>query len=129
MYAGVTLDAAGNLYMTSEVNSGYAETFNGLWEIPNVCGPAKVTGANLNTCMEDGNIELLAPIHRQPTVGNRFAGLHLVHSLSSSFAPPGGRQTDVYSIGVFAPGVLNLNYPARGSFADRGQRGRQGYCT
>ena len=61
VYAGVTLDAAGNLYMSSEVNSGYAETFNGLWEIPNGCGPAKVTGANLNTCLEDGNIELLAP--------------------------------------------------------------------
>jgi hypothetical protein len=110
VYAGVTLDAAGNLYLTSEVNSGYAETFAGIWEIPNVCGPAKVTGANLNTCMDDSDIELLAPISSNQPLAIDSRGYFWVPTYQQ-YAPPGeANQIGVYSIVVFAPGVMNLNY-------------------
>ncbi|MGA7340040.1 MAG: Ig-like domain repeat protein [Terracidiphilus sp.] len=110
VYAGVTLDAAGNLYMTSEVNSGYAETFAGVWEIPNVCGPSKVTAANVNTCMEDSDIELLAPISANQPLAIDSRGYFWIPTYQQ-YAPPGeANQIGVYSIVVFAPGVLNLNY-------------------
>ena len=115
VYAGVTLDAAGNLYMSSEVNSGYAETFNGLWEIPNVCGTTPITGANLNTCMDDSDIELLAPFTGNQPVAIDSRGYIWFTPYQNSFGPPGsGSQADVFAIGVFAPGVLNLNYPVAG---------------
>ncbi len=109
VYAGVTLDAAGNLYMTSEVNSGYAETFAGVWEIPNVCGKPP-TGANLNTCMNDSDIELLAPISANQPLAIDSRGYFWIPTYQQ-YAPSGeGNQIGVYSIVVFAPGVLNLNY-------------------
>jgi len=110
VYAGVTLDAAGNLYMTSEVNSGYAETFSGVWEIPNVCGTTPITGANLNTCMNDSDIELLAPISSNQPLAIDSRGYFWIPTYQQ-YAPSGeGSQIGVYSIAVFAPGVLNLNY-------------------
>ena len=110
VYAGVTLDAAGNLYMTSETNVNYNETFSGLWELPNVCGKPP-TAANVNTCMDDNDIELLAPIAGNQPVSIDSRG-YIWLTPYQQFAPPGeGSQTGVYAIAVFAPGVLNLNYP------------------
>ena len=109
VYAGVTLDAAGNLYMTSEVNSGYAETFSGIWEIPNVCG-APPNAGNLNTCMDDSDIELLAPISSNQPLAIDSRGNFWVPTYQQ-YSPSGeGSQHGVYAIAVFAPGVLNLNY-------------------
>jgi sugar lactone lactonase YvrE len=109
VYAGVTLDAAGNLYMTSENNSGYNETFSGVWELPNVCGKPP-TAANLNTCMDDSDIELLAPISANQPLAIDSRGYFWIPTYQQ-YAPPGeANQIGVYSIVVFAPGVLNLNY-------------------
>ena len=109
VYAGVTLDAAGNIYMTSEVNSGYAETFAGVWEIPNVCGKPP-TAANLNTCMDDNDIELLAPISANQPLSIDSRGNFWIPTYQQ-YAPSGeASQVGVYAIAVFAPGVLNLNY-------------------
>jgi len=113
VYAGVTLDAAGNLYMTSEVNSGYAETFAGIWELPNVCGKPP-TAANLNTCMDDGDIALLAPISSNQPLAIDSRG-YLWIPTYQNYSPSGeGSEANVYAIAVFAPGVLNLNYPLLG---------------
>ena len=109
VYAGVTLDAAGNLYLTSEVNSSYAETFAGVWEIPNVCGKPP-TGANLNTCMADSDVELLAPISANQPLSIDSRGNFWIPTYQQ-YAPSGeANQVGVYAIAVFAPGVLNLNY-------------------
>lgn len=109
VYAGVTLDAAGNIYMTSEMNSGYAETFAGVWEIPNVCGKPP-TAANLNTCMDDNDIELLAPISANQPLSIDSRGNFWIPTYQQ-YAPSGETsQVGVYAIAVFAPGVLNLNY-------------------
>ena len=109
VYAGVTLDAAGNLYMTSEMNSGYAETFAGVWEIPNVCGKPP-TAANLNTCMDDNDIELLAPISANQPLSIDSRGNFWIPTYQQ-YSPSGeANQVGVWAIVVFAPGVLNLNY-------------------
>ena len=109
VYAGVTLDAAGNLYMTSEVNAGYNETFSGIWEIPNVCGKPP-TAANLNTCMDDSDVALLAPISSNQPLAIDSRGYFWVPTYQQ-YAPSGeANQLGVYAIAVFAPGVLNLNY-------------------
>ncbi|MGH9607053.1 MAG: Ig-like domain repeat protein [Terracidiphilus sp.] len=109
VYAGVTLDAAGNLYMTSESNSGYNETFAGVWEIPNVCGAQTITASNVNTCMDDSDVELLAPISANQPLAIDSRG-YLWIPTYQQYAPSGeASQTGVYSIVVFAPGVINLN--------------------
>ena len=109
VYAGVTLDAANNLYMTSEVNSGYNETFAGVWEIPNVCGKPP-TAANLNTCMDDSDVALLAPISANQPLAIDSRGYFWIPTYQQ-YAPPGeNSQIGVFAIAVFAPGVLNLNY-------------------
>lgn len=114
VYAGVTLDAAGNLYMTSEVNGGYAETFAGVWEIPNVCGAAP-SASNVNTCMDDSDIALLAPISSNQPLAIDSRGYFWIPTYQT-YGPPGeGTEPNVYSIVVFAPGVLNLNYPLLGT--------------
>ena len=114
VYAGVTLDAAGNLYMSSENNSSYNETFTGLWELPNVCGKPP-TAANLNTCMDDSDIALLAPFTGNQPVAIDSRGYIWFTPYQNTFGPPGSAaQSDVYALGVFAPGVLNLNYPVAG---------------
>ena len=110
VYAGVTLDAAGNLYMTSESNSTYGETFAGVWELPNVCGKPP-TASNLNTCMADGDIELLAPISSNQPLAIDSRGYFWIPSYQQ-YTPSGeAAEPQVYSIVVFAPGVMNLNYP------------------
>ena len=127
VYAGVTLDAAGNLYMTSEVNSGYAETFAGVWEIPNVCGKSP-SASNVNTCMDDSDIELLAPISANQPLAIDSRG-YLWIPTYQQYAPSGeGNQIGVYSIVVFAPGVLNLNYstPPIGGASPTGTAGPAG---
>ena len=127
VYAGVTLDAAGNLYMTSEVNSGYAETFSGIWEIPNVCGKSP-SASNLNTCMNDSDIELLAPISSNQPLAIDSRGYFWVPTYQQ-YAPSGeGNQIGVYAIAVFAPGVLNLNYstPPIGGASPTGTAGPAG---
>jgi Bacterial Ig-like domain (group 3) len=120
VYAGVTLDAAGNLYMSSETNANYDETFSGVWEIPNVCG-APPTAANLNTCMDDNDIGLLAPIPgNQPvTVDSRG---YLWLTPYQTYSPSGeATQGNVYAMAVFAPGVINLNYGLGASPAQAGE--------
>ena len=114
VYAGVTLDAAGNLYMTSEVNASYNETFAGVWELPNVCGKPP-TAANLNTCMDDSDVELLAPISANQPLSIDSRGYFWIPTYQQ-YAPSGeASQLNVYSIAVFAPGVLNLNFPILGA--------------
>ncbi len=114
VYAGVTLDAAGNLYMTSESNGSYNETFAGVWELPNVCGKAP-TAANVNTCMNDSDIELLAPISANQPLAIDSRGYLWIPSYQQ-YAPSGeGSELNVYAIAVFAPGVINLNFPILGA--------------
>ena len=114
VYAGVTLDAAGNLYMTSESNASYNETFAGIWELPNVCGGKPPTAANVNTCMDDSDIELLAPISSNQPLAIDSRGYLWVPSYQQ-YAPSGeASQIGVWSIVVFAPGVIDLNYPIAG---------------
>jgi hypothetical protein len=115
VYAGVTLDAAGNLYLTSENNSTYNETFAGIWKIPNVCGPGAVTAANVNSCMDDGEIQLLAPISSNQPLAIDSRGNFWVPTYQP-YSPSGeGSQSGVYSMVVFAPGILNLNAYTPGS--------------
>jgi hypothetical protein len=117
IYAGVTLDSAGNLYMSSETNVNYAETFSGLWEIPNVCGPSAVTGANLNQCLDDSHIVLLAGIPGNQPVAIDPRGYFWMTPYQT-YAPGGeNTQTNVYAIGVFEPGVMNLNNGTPGQLA------------
>ncbi len=109
VYAGVTLDAAGNLYMTSESNTTYNETFAGIWEMPNVCGPGAVTAANVNTCMDDGEIQLLAPISSNQPLAIDSRGNFWVPTYQG-YSPSGeNAQVGVFSIAVFAPGILDLD--------------------
>jgi hypothetical protein len=115
VYAGVTLDAAGNLYMTSENNSTYNETFAGIWEIPNLCGPSGVTAANVNSCLDDGEIQLLAPISSNQPLAIDSRGNFWVPTYQG-YSPSGeGQQPGVFSIAVFAPGVLDLDAYTPGS--------------
>jgi Bacterial Ig-like domain (group 3) len=68
-YNGITIDAAGNLYV-GDANDGYGGTTNGLLEIPNESGsPIGVTAASFNF----GDAQYLAPIavNANPTIDPR----------------------------------------------------------
>ena len=120
IYAGITLDAAGDLYMTSEVNAQYCETFAGTWEIPNVCG-APPTASNLNQCLDDSAIALLAPIPGNQPVAIDPRG-YLWLTPYQTYAPSGeNTQNNVYAMAAFAPGVINLNYGLGSSAAQVGE--------
>jgi hypothetical protein len=111
VYAGVVLDAAGDLYMTSETNSSYDEITAGTWEIRNGCPGQQLTGANVQSCLNWNNISMLAPIP-----GNQPASIdprgYLWITPYQTYTPGGsGTQSDVYALAALAPGMMNLNVP------------------
>ena len=115
VYAGVTLDEAGNLYLTSEQNANYNETLNGIWEIPNECGgPTKVTSA---TCLNWNHISLIAPIsgNNPPAIDSRG---YIWDPTYQDPSPLGsGPYPGIYGILVWAPGSLNLSAEPTGTTA------------
>jgi sugar lactone lactonase YvrE len=106
VFAGVTLDEAGNLYLTSENNANYNETVGGLWEIPNECGgPTKV---NSSTCLNFNDISLIAPFAGNQPLSIDPRG----YIWDPTYQDPGttgsGPYPGVYAILVWAPGSLAL---------------------
>ena len=116
-YAGVTLDANGDLYLISENNPSYDEYASGTWEIPNVCSPTSVTGSNVTQCLKYSNISMLAPVDGNQPLAIDSRGYLWIPSYQASFPPssdntpyPGvNGNPGIYAIVVWAPGVLNLN--------------------
>ncbi|MGP8250482.1 MAG: Ig-like domain repeat protein [Terracidiphilus sp.] len=109
-YAGVTLDAFGNLYMDSENNASYAETMSGIWEIPNACGPTGVKPdvSNISTCYDFSNLSYLGPIDGNQPLSIDSRGYLWIPSYQK-YSPSGsGEYPSNYAIVVWAPGSLNL---------------------
>ena len=117
VYAGVTLDANGNLYLTSEQNTNYNETVGGTWEIPNVCGPTGVNASNVTQCLNWNNTEMLAPVGGNQPLAVDSRGYLWIPSYQSSFPPSNANgpypgvdgNPGIFGLVVWAPGVLNLN--------------------
>jgi sugar lactone lactonase YvrE len=106
VYAGVTLDEAGNLYLDSENNSSYNETVAGLWKVPNECGgPTKVDKAS---CLNYSDISMLAPFSGNQPVAIDPRGYIWDALYQDPSAPGSGPYPGVYAILVWAPGSLNL---------------------
>ncbi|MGD0733983.1 MAG: Ig-like domain repeat protein [Terracidiphilus sp.] len=106
VYAGVTLDAAGNLYLISENNSNYDETFDGIWMIPNECGsPSAVTKAS---CLNFNHISLLSTFGGNNPVAIDSRGYIWAPSYHDPSADGSGPYPNVWAIVVLAPGSLNL---------------------
>jgi sugar lactone lactonase YvrE len=122
VYAGVTLDANGDLWLTSENNSNYDETVAGSWEIPNTCGPTGVTASNVTKCLNWNNISMVTPVDGNQPLSIDSRGYLWIPSYQNSFPPntsnapypgPGGGP-GIYAVLVWAPGVLNLNLTPSG---------------
>jgi hypothetical protein len=117
VYAGVTLDGNGDLYLTSENNSNYDETVAGVWEIPNTCGPTGVTASNVTACLNWNNTSMVAPIDGNQPLSIDSRGYLWIPSYQASWPPsndngpyPGvGSNPGIYGIVVWEPGALNLN--------------------
>jgi len=107
-YSGATLDAFGDLFMDSEVNSGYAETMAGLWEIPNSCTATDITPSNVNTCYNFNNLSFLAPIAGNQPLSVDSRGYLWVPSYEDQAFNGSGAYPHIYAIAVWAPGSLNL---------------------
>jgi hypothetical protein len=106
VYGGVTLDAAGNLYLASENNPTYDETFNGVWMIPNECGsPSKVTSPS---CLNFNHISLLAPVGSNNAIAIDPRGYLWIPSYDDWTPNGSGPYPGEWAIVVWAPGSLNL---------------------
>jgi sugar lactone lactonase YvrE/uncharacterized protein (DUF2141 family) len=106
VYGGVTLDAAGDLYITSESNSTYDETFNGIWMIPNECAGAK--GVNNGKCLNFAHISLVNPVGSNNAIAIDPRGYLWIPSYQDWTPSGSGPYPGVYAIVVWAPGSLNL---------------------
>jgi sugar lactone lactonase YvrE len=106
VYGGPTLDAAGNVYLSSEKNATYFETTNGVWMIPNECGgPTKVSA----TCLPNfAHISLLATFGPNQALSIDSRGFLWLPTYEHPSADGSGPITDAYAITVIAPGSLNL---------------------
>ena len=85
-YNGLTLDAAGNVYV-SDQNNGAQSTVNGLFEIPNTSGsPVGVTASSFDF----GSIRYIAPVgtNANPTIDKR-GFIWLPTGTSSLWSPAG----------------------------------------
>lgn len=60
-FNGVSLDAAGNMYLTSASDS-YGGTFNGEFMIPNSCGNSQADVTNPATCYDWNNASYISPV-------------------------------------------------------------------
>lgn len=106
-FNGITLDAAGNVYVTDE-NDGYGGTRNGLIEIPNESGsPVGVTATSFN--FEDA--EYLSPVgaNANPTIDPR--GFIWLPTGSSGDWNPNGSAVGIPGTGnlvLYQLGAANL---------------------
>jgi hypothetical protein len=60
-FNGITLDAAGNLYLTSE-SDGYGGTFDGDFMIPNTCGASQADVFDPGKCYDWNNASYISPV-------------------------------------------------------------------
>ena len=86
-YAGVTLDANGDLYLISESNASFDEYAAGTWEIPNVCSPTAVNASNVTQCLNYNNISMLAPVDGNEPLAIDSRGYLWIPSYQASFPP------------------------------------------
>jgi sugar lactone lactonase YvrE len=107
-YAGVTLDAFGNIYMTSESNSQYGETMSGIWEIPNGCSANAVNASNVNTCYNFSNLSYLAPVGGNQPLSIDSRGFLWIPTYEDWGPNGSGSYPNIYAIVVWALGSLNL---------------------
>jgi sugar lactone lactonase YvrE len=114
-YAGVTLDAYGNIYMVSENNSSYAETMSGIWEIPNACSPTGITSSNVNNCYNFNNLSYLGPLGGNQPMSIDSRGYLWVPTYQDPGLDGSGSYPDVYAIAVWAPGSMNLGAETAGT--------------
>ncbi|HTV82994.1 MAG TPA: Ig-like domain repeat protein [Acidobacteriaceae bacterium] len=61
-FNGVSLDAAGNMYLSSEANDGYGGEFNGDFMIPNTCGKSQADVIDPSTCYNWSNASYISPV-------------------------------------------------------------------
>lgn len=106
VYAGLTLDAEGNLYLTSETNSDYDETFSGITMVPNTCGgAANVLSA---ACLDYSQASVIAPVGSNNPLSIAPNG-YLWIPTYQHWTPNGSAPySNIYGIVVWAPGQLNL---------------------
>jgi sugar lactone lactonase YvrE len=88
-YNGITIDAAGNLYV-ADANDGYGGTTNGLLEIPNESGsPIGVTATSFN--FSDAQYLAPVPMNASPTIDPR-GFIWLPEGGAGNWSPNGSGQ-------------------------------------
>ncbi|MGA7885562.1 MAG: Ig-like domain repeat protein [Acidobacteriaceae bacterium] len=114
-FNGATLDAAGNLYLTSE-SDGYGGTFDGDFMIPNTCGSSQAD-VYVATCYNWSNASYISPIGaNNPLTVDPRGFLWIPHYGDYSFpgsATYGG--PDNTTLSFCAGGACNFVLWARGS--------------
>lgn len=106
VFGGPTLDAAGDVYLSSEQNAQYFETFNGVWMIPNECGgPTKV---NASCQPNAAHVSLVAPFGPNQALSIDPRGYLWLPNYQNNSADGSGKLTNAWAIAVLAPGSLNL---------------------
>ncbi len=119
VYAGITLDAYGNIYVPSEVNSSYGETVAGIWKIPNECGSAAAVNSS---CLPNFNdISLYAPVSSNNPVSIDSRGYVWIPTYQDWSPNGSGPYPNLYAIAVWAPGSINLGAAPTGAAGPAGK--------
>ena len=105
-YAGVTLDANGDLYLISEQNSSYGETTAGTWMIPNECGSPSAVG---DSCIPNfADISMVSPVSGNNAIAIDPRGYLWIPTYQDWTPPGSGPWPNLFGIVLWAPGSLNL---------------------
>jgi hypothetical protein len=116
-YVGITLDAAGNIYVGEQNNSSYGGATNGLVMIPNESGsPAGVTSA---TAFNFSDAEYLSPatVNANPTIDPR-GFIWLPTGSATNWSPngsgpiPGTGNFILYALGTANLGATPVGTPS-----------------
>ncbi len=105
-YDGITLDAAGNIYLSNQTDTTGGGTFNGTLMIPNISGsPVGVTAASFDY----DQATLITPVQSSAGVAFDPRGYLWIPTGTSGWTPPGSLvYPGTANVVLWAPGSTNL---------------------